>query len=409
MTSACCRACGAPLSRSFADLGLTPLANSLVATDRANEPESFRPLHAVVCERCLLVQLDHVAPAHEIFSDYAYFSSWSTSWLAHAEKFAARFTHELQLDSGSLVVELASNDGYLLQFFRDRGVPVLGVEPAANVAATAEQRGVPTLVAFFGQTLGAELVSERGSADLVIANNVLAHVPDLHDFVAGIAALVAPTGRVTIEFPHLLRLIESGQFDTIYHEHFSYFSLLALDPVLTHHGLTIIDVDELSTHGGSLRIHAAHTGADESVHPRVEAVRAAERHAGLDTLETYDRFAASLPGRKRNILRALFDLKDRGLNIAGYGAPAKANTLLNWCGIGPDLLDFTVDANPVKQDRLLPGTRVPVLHPDALTTQRPDVVWLLPWNLRSELERQLAPLRESGTRFFVTHPEPELF
>ena len=403
MSSVTCRGCGAPVDDVMVDLGMSPLANSYIPVERGPGSEVFRPLRAVVCARCFFVQLDHVADPGDIFSDYAYFSSWSTSWLDHARRFADDAVRRLGLGPDSLVVELASNDGYLLRWFAERGIAVLGVEPAANVAAVAAERGIPTLVRFFGAETANDIVREQGRADLVVANNVLAHVPDLHDFVEGISILLAPGGRATVEFPHLLRLVQEVQFDTIYHEHYSYLSLLALEPALAVHGLSVVDVERLTTHGGSLRVHLSASG---SATEAVERVRGEERAAGLDRIETYAAFGQQVAARKRSILRFLFDLHDRALTVAGYGAPAKGNTLLNYCGIRTDLVSFTVDANPAKQGTLLPGSHIPVLPPDALRERRPDRVVLLPWNLRDELVESLADVRGWGGRFVVLQPEP---
>ncbi|MCU1488177.1 MAG: C-methyltransferase [Actinomycetia bacterium] len=406
MSPVTCRGCGAELVDVFCDLGVSPLANSYVDVADARRMEPFYPLKVLVCRSCLLVQVEELATASDIFSEYAYFSSASTSWLDHARRFAGDAVGALGLGAGSLVVELASNDGYLLRWFVEAGIPVLGVEPAANVAAAAEAVGVPSRVAFFGEALGRALAADR-RADLVVANNVLAHVPDLHDFVAGIAELLAPEGVASIEFPHLLRLMADVQYDTIYHEHFSYFSIHSLTPVLAAHGLVIADVVELPTHGGSLRLSVRHA-AVAGPSARVDEVLAAEQAAGLHELATYLAFGAQVDAAKRTTLRTLIELREQGLRIAGYGAPAKGNTLLNHCGIGTDFVSFTVDANPVKQGTLLPGSRIPVLAPDVLRDERPDVVWLLPWNLRDELLEQLAHIRDWGGRFLVLQPRPEL-
>jgi SAM-dependent methyltransferase len=401
-----CRGCGAPLEAVFCDLGASPLANSYVDPSAGRRMEPHYPLTVLVCGACLLVQLEELASAESIFSDYAYFSSWSSSWLDHARRYADMAIERFGLDASSRVVEVASNDGYLLRWFVERGIDVVGVEPAANVAAAAEEVGVPTRVAFFGEATATEMATER-TASLIAANNVLAHVPDLHDFVAGFAALLAPDGWITVEFPHLLRLIAEVQYDTIYHEHFSYFSLHALEPVLAHHGLELVDVEQLDTHGGSLRLFVRRAGVGP-VDPRVEDVRRQERAAGLHHLDTYLAFGEVVAASKRRTLRTLIDLREQGLRIAGYGAPAKGNTLLNHCGIRTDFVEFTVDANPAKQGTLLPGSRIPVLHPDELRSRKPDVVWLLPWNLRDELVEQLAYVREWGGRLLVLQPEPEL-
>jgi SAM-dependent methyltransferase len=406
-----CRGCGAPLDAVFCDLRMTPLANSYVPLEARDSAEPFLPLRAMVCERCFLVQLPEIATPETIFSHYAYLSSVSTSWVEHARRFATRTIDRRSLDGDDLVVELASNDGYLLRWFADAGIPVLGIEPAANVAAVAEQNGVQTMVEFFGAQLAAGIAATK-RASVIVANNVLAHVPDLHDFVEGIARLLASDGIASIEFPHLLRLMEQAQFDTIYHEHFSYFSLLALEPVLTAHGLTMVDVEALTTHGGSLRLTLAHVdardGHDASGKARVDAVVAAERAAGLDSIDAYRSFGALVERRKRDILRFLFDRRDAGDRIVGYGAPAKGNTMLNYCGIGTDLIEFTVDANPLKQGTLLPGSRIPVLAPSAIDDAKPDIVVILPWNISDEIAAQLAGVAAWGGRLAVCQPEPRL-
>ncbi len=388
------------------DLGPSPLANSYVALERAHEGELFVPLTTLVCDNCFLVQLHHDVSPSSIFSHYAYQSSWSTSWLDHAHRYVDMVSDRLGLDSESRVVELASNDGYLLQWFQPKGVPVLGIEPAANVAAIAIERGIPTNVEFFGTDVGRRVRDEFGPADLIIANNVLAHVPELHDFVGGVKALLGPDGRATFEFPHLLPLIEEVEFDTIYHEHFSYFSLLALEPVFAAEGLSIVDVDELSTHGGAIRIWAAHAGSAVEA-PVVAQIRNREAAAGLGSLATYHRFGLTVAQHKRTILRHLIDELDKGSLIAAYGAPAKGNTMLNYCGIGPDMIRFTVDRNPDKQDTLLPGSRIPVLAPEALRAAEPDLVVILPWNLADEI----APMVDAaswGGRTEILRPAPRV-
>jgi SAM-dependent methyltransferase len=400
-----CRFCGAPLCTSFADLGLSPLANSYVEPADLARPERFFPLHAYVCDRCLLVQLPAVESPAAIFSDYAYFASYSESWLAHARDYVTMASERFALGPLSQVVEIASNDGYLLRWFVQRGIPVLGIEPAANVAPAAEAVGVPTRVRFFDAALARELVAEGVRADLVVGNNVLAHVPELNDFVAGLAHLLAPRGVLTMEFPHLLRLIAEGQFDTIYHEHFSYFSLAAVQRVFAAHALVLFDVEELPTHGGSLRIYARHA-ADESrvVGPRVGALLAREEEAGLGRLATYGQFAASVRRVKRELLRFLLQASDEGKQVVGYGAPAKGNTLLNYCGVRGDLLAYTVDRSPHKQGRFLPGTRIPIHGPERIAETRPDYVLILPWNLQAEIVAQMAHVRGWGGRFVVAVP-----
>jgi len=395
-----CRFCGAPLEHTFADLGMSPLANSYVAPERVNAMEPFYPLHALVCAQCFLVQLEEFETADHIFSDYAYFSSYSTSWLEHAERYAQAMIDRFGLDGSSKVVELASNDGYLLQFFVRRGVPVLGVEPAANVAKVAEEKGVPTEVAFFG----VETAKRLEPADLIAANNVLAHVPDLNDFVGGMKLLLAPGGTITVEFPHLLRLIDSNQWDTIYHEHFSYFSFTVVQRVFAAHGLRLFDVEELPTHGGSLRIFGCHADDAREETERARELAARELAAGYDRLETYTSYGQRVIADKRDILEFLIALKREGRSVVGYGAPAKGNTLLNYCGVGTDFLDYTVDLNPHKQGTFLPGSRIPVRTPEDLKAHQPDVVVILPWNLKDEITEQLAFIREWGGRFAARSP-----
>jgi SAM-dependent methyltransferase len=399
-----CRFCGAPLEHTFADLGMSPLANSYVPPERVNAMEPFYPLHALVCSQCFLVQLEEFETADHIFSDYAYFSSYSTSWLEHARRYAEAMIERFGFGPESHVVELASNDGYLLQYFQERGVPVLGVEPAENVAAVATEKGVPTEVAFFG-TETARRLAEVRQADLIAANNVLAHVPDLNDFVGGMKLLLAPGGTITVEFPHLQRLIDSNQWDTIYHEHFSYFSYLTVQRVFAAHGLRLFDVEELSTHGGSLRIYGCHADDPRPAEGRAEALAEREREAGYETLETYTSYSGRVERDKREIVRLLTELKDQGARIAGYGAPAKGNTLLNYCGVRRDFIDYTVDRSPHKQGQYLPGTHIPIRAPEVLREERPDIVLILPWNLREEIMEQLAEIREWGGRFAVRAPD----
>jgi SAM-dependent methyltransferase len=402
-----CRLCGAPLEHVVADLGMSPVANDFLREEDLGRMEPYYPLCALVCAQCLLVQLEAFEPPERIFSDeYAYFSSYSQGWLDHARRYTDAVVERFGLDAKSKVVEIASNDGYLLQYFVERGIPVLGVEPTANTAAAAITKGVPTEVRFFGVDAAKDLRAEH-TADLIAANNVLAHVPDLNDFVAGLALLLAPEGVLTIEFPHLLRLLEEAQFDTIYHEHFSYFSLLTASRALERHGLTIFDVEELPTHGGSLRIYAAHVPRPPG--ERVVALRERERAAGIEELATYLAFAERVRREKREIVRFFAEQKDAGMSIAGYGAPAKGNTLLNYCGIGRDFIDYTVDLNPHKQGRYLPGTHIPIRDPDEIRRTRPDLVVILPWNLRDEVMEQLAFIREWGGRFAARSPELRIF
>jgi SAM-dependent methyltransferase len=406
--TASCRFCATPLQHEFANLGMSPLANSFVPQERESAMEPFYPLRAYVCERCRLVQLEQFETPEGIFSDYAYFSSYSTTWLEHARGYVEQMTQTLELGPHSHVVEIASNDGYLLQYFHERQIPVLGIEPAANVAKLALQKGIPTLVEFFGQQTASSLV-EDSAADLLLGNNVLAHVPDLNDFVAGMKILLKPGGTITMEFPHLLRLIEESQWDTIYHEHFSYFSWLTVREIFAAHGLRLFDVEELSTHGGSLRIHGAHENDERRESERALELAERERAAGLERLETYTSFGAQVARDKLEILRFLIDLRQEGLRIAGYGAPAKGNTMLNYCGIGPELVEFTCDLNPHKQGHFLPGTHIPILAPEAIREQRPDIVLILPWNLREEIIEQLSFIREWGGRFAARAPNLTLF
>jgi SAM-dependent methyltransferase len=407
MTSSC-RFCAAPLELVFADLGMSPLANSYLTATQANAMEPFYPLRAYVCSSCFLVQLEAFQTPDHIFTEYAYFSSYSTSWLEHSRRYVEQMVQRFGLDARSQVVELASNDGYLLQYFRERSVPVLGIEPAANVAQVAVRAGIPTLVEFFGREVARTIVADS-AADLLLGNNVLAHVPDLNDFVAGMKILLKPGGVITMEFPHLMRLIEENQFDTIYHEHFSYFSFLTARRVFEAHGLKLFDVEELTTHGGSLRIYAAHAedgGKPES--DRAAELADRERHAGYEAIEMYLGYARRVAAEKRAILSFLIELKRDGRSIAGYGAPAKGNTLLNFCGIGTDFVDYTVDLNPHKQDHFLPGSHIPIRSPEMLRATRPDVVLILPWNLREEIMDQHAYVRDWGGRFAARAPEMRL-
>lgn len=408
MSESACRFCGAPLQAVFADLGMSPLANSYLPPERVNAMEPFYPLRALVCGECFLVQLEEFETPERIFSDYAYFSSYSSSWLEHSRRYAEQMIERLSLDGESKVVEIASNDGYLLQFFAERGVPVLGVEPAANVAEVAVQKGIPTVVEFFGEEVGRRLAGE-GPADLLLGNNVLAHVPDLNDFVSGMKALLKPGGVITMEFPHLMRLIEENQWDTIYHEHFSYFSFLTVSAVFAAHGLRLFDVQELPTHGGSLRIFAAH--AEDPEKPETGAARELaerEREAGYERLETYLEYGARVEQDKREILSFLIGLKQQGLRIAAYGAPAKGNTLLNYCGLRRDFIEYACDLNPHKQGHFLPGSHIPIRSPEVLREDRPDVVLILPWNLKEEIVQQLAFVGEWGGRFAARTPELKL-
>src|SRR5215218_4863157 len=404
-----CRFCSAPLSRTFVDLGMSPLCESYVPAERANAMEPFYPLHAKVCESCLLVQLEEYVTGEDIFSEYAYFSSYSDSWVAHARAYVEMAVERFGLGPDSLVMEVASNDGYLLRHVVERGIPALGIEPAANVAKVAQELGIETLVRFFGRETARDLVAEGKRADLIAANNVMAHVPDLNDFVAGFEILLADDGVVTIEVPHLLRLVEDNQFDTIYHEHFQYFSCLTAQRVLAHHGLELFDVDELKSHGGSLRLYAQResTGT-RPVGQRVHDLIEREPALGFDTLESHLAFTAQVEETKWSLLEFLIAKRREGKRIAGYGAPGKGNTLLNYCGIRTDLVDYTVDRNPYKQGQFLPGTHIPILHPEALEQDRPDYILILPWNLKQEIVAQLEYAREWGARFVVPIPEVEV-
>ncbi|MDQ3675863.1 MAG: class I SAM-dependent methyltransferase [Actinomycetota bacterium] len=410
MTRSACRFCGAPLEHVFADLGMSPLANSYLAPERANAMEPFYPLCALVCSRCFLVQLeDFESPQHIFGEDYAYFSSYSSSWLEHCRRYVEQMIERFGFGASSQVVELASNDGYLLQYFSERGMPVLGIEPAGNVAEVAVAKGIPTRVEFFGVDSATALAAEGVQADLLLGNNVLAHVPDIGDFVGGMKLALKPGGVITIEFPHLLKLIELNQWDTIYHEHFSYLSFSTVGRVFAEHGLRLFDVEEIPTHGGSLRIYGCHQDAARERSDAARDMLERERAAGLDDAATYLAYGQRVIQDKRQILSLLIDLKRDGLSIAGYGAAAKGNTLLNYCGVGRDFLDFTCDANPHKQNHLLPGTHIPILAPEAIGERRPDVVLILPWNLRDEIMDQLAFVREWGGRFAARSPELRLF
>lgn len=404
-----CRSCGSPLQRTFLDLGRTPLANAFIDKAKRDQPETQYPLHAFVCSGCFLVQVaDFVAPK-EIFSDYLYFSSYSASWVQHCQRYAQEIIGRLALDRRSLVVEVASNDGYLLRNFIEAGIPSLGVEPAENVAAVAVKAGVPTMVVFFGRESARTIAAERGQADLIVCNNVLAHVPDLNDFIAGLAALLKPDGTVTIEFPHLLNLMRETQFDTIYHEHFSYFSLLALEPAFQRHELAVHDVEKLPTHGGSLRLHVSHAGARRLERsPRVAAMRAEEEAAGLARLETYDGFAERVLRVKLDLLEFLIQARRQGKTVAGFGAAAKGNTLLNYCGIRPDLICAVADSNPNKQQMSLPGSGIPVVPPADIATIKPQYLLILPWNIRDEIMELTQGIRAWGGRFVVAVPKLEV-
>jgi SAM-dependent methyltransferase len=406
MSSATCRSCAAPLVHSFVDLGMSPLCESFLRADQLNSMEPFYPLHAYVCDQCWLVQLHEYVSGEAIFSDYAYFSSYSDSWVKHAQRYMDAMISRFSLGRTSLVFEVASNDGYLLQHAVAAKIPCLGIEPAANIAKVAVERGIPTVVHFLGRDTARAIVAEHGRADLVAANNVFAHVPDLNDFTAGLATLLAPTGVLTIEVPHLVKLVSENQFDTIYHEHFCYHSLVAAERVFERHGLVVFDVEELPTHGGSLRYFVRHA-ADESkpVEARVKTLRDRERALGVETLAYYKDFTAKVEETKRQLLTFLIEARRAGARVVGYGAPGKGNTLLNYCGIRTDLLEYTVDRSPHKQGMFLPGTHIPIHHPDRIREDKPDYVLFLPWNLKDELASQLAYVREWGGKFVVPIPE----
>ena len=403
-----CRNCGARLDHTFVDLGMSPLANSYLDAVQLNQMEPFYPLHVRLCGACFLVQLEPVAKPEEIFSDYAYFSSYSDSWLEHAKSYTEAAARRFGLNKQNWVVEIASNDGYLLQYFVAKGIPVLGIEPARNVAEEAIRRGIPTEVRFFGESTARDLVIGGKQADLIVGNNVLAHVPDLNDFVSGLKILLAPAGVITLEFPHLMRLMEENQFDTIYHEHLSYFSLVTACDLFDRHGLRIFDVEELPTHGGSLRIYACHQENDQRpIGERVADLLSREQKAGFKTVERYLSFGERVKKTKRKLLGFLIAAKDQGKSVVGYGAPAKGNTLLNYCGIRSDLLDYTVDRSPHKQEHFLPGTHIPIYRPEKIRETRPDYVMILPWNLKEEVMGQMRYIRDWGGQFRSSHSRGE--
>ena len=409
MTTKACRFCYRPLTETFCDLGKTPLSNSYIPLKHENEKEPSYPLHAFVCSHCFLVQLDQFETPENIFSDYAYFSSYSESWLHHAKTYAEKMVGLRKLGPSHLVVEIASNDGYLLQYFKEKGIPILGIEPALNVASLAIEKKINTLVEFFSLNLAEKLSAEGKRADLIAANNVLAHVPNLNDFVKGLKKLLKPQGIITIEFPHVLKLMQENQFDTIYHEHFSYFSLLTVEKIFAHHGLHLYDVEELSTHGGSLRIYAGHQENSSLIATqRLQDLKEREIAYGLNTLSTYLSYHQKVENFKKKLVQELLNLKKMGKTIVGYGAPAKGNTLLNFCEIGPKLIDYTVDRNPYKQGRLLPGSRIPIFSPEKLKETKPDYVFILPWNLKNEIMQQVNFIREWGGRFIIPIPEVEV-
>lgn len=399
-----CRFCASPLDISVVDLGMSPPCQSVVTAEGLEAMERFYPLHAHLCPQCLLVQLPELVTADEIFTEYAYFSAFSTSWVEHARSYVEMIRGRLDLGPTDLVVELASNDGYLLQHFVGTGIPVLGIDPAANVAPAAEERGVPTLVEFFGRTTAARLVEEGKSASLIVGNNVLAQIPDLNDFIAGVAILLASDGTATFEFPHLLRLLDGVQYDTIYHEHYSYFSFRTIGTILEKHGLAVYDVEELPTHGGSLRVYAQHAGGPYPVGNATTELLEREEASGLHRPERYVQFSEDVKESKRSLLDLLIRLRRDGARVAGYGAPGKGNTLLNYCGIRTDLLDFTVDRNPYKQGTYTPGTHIPILPVERIAEAKPDFILVLPWNLIDEIGSQLSYVAEWGAKLIVPVP-----
>jgi SAM-dependent methyltransferase len=404
-----CRFCHKPLTRSFVDLGLQPLANSYVPLEKAGQPEPRYPLHARVCENCLLVQVDHDVPAEAIFSDYAYFSSYATSWVEHARRYAAAMMQRFGLGTQSLVIEVASNDGYLLQHFNAAGIGVLGVEPAANVAAVAQEKGIPSEVAFFNSETAERLRAAGKAADLMVANNVMAHVPELNQFISGFAVLLKPQGVLTVEFPHLLNLIEQVQFDTIYHEHYSYLSLLAAEKIFATHGLRVFDVEELPTHGGSLRLYVCHRAADHADTIGLGRVRKKEVAAGLDTLAAYDNFAPRVATVRDELRGFLAAARADGRKVCAYGAAAKGNTLLNFCGITAQDIAAAYDKNPHKQQHLLPGSQIPIRAPEAIAEDRPDYLLILPWNLKKEIAAEQSQIRGWNGHFVIAIPQMQIF
>jgi len=409
-TSSLCRFCSTPLEHIFVDLGMSPLANSYLKMEQLQQMEPFYPLMTYVCGNCHLVQLPEFESPEHIFSDYAYFSSYSDSWLKHAKDYTDMMIDRFGFDHGSRVIEIASNDGYLLQYFKEKGIPVLGIEPAKNVAEAALKAGIPTTVKFFGSETARELVSGESRADLLIGNNVLAHVPNLNDFVKGLKIALKPRGVITMEFPHLMQLMEQNQFDTIYHEHFSYFSFLAVSKVFAAHGLELFDVHELTTHGGSLRIFARHSDdASKPVEQRVRDLVKKEEDHGFGTLTHYLSFGERVKQTKRNILDFLIREKRNGKSFVGYGAPAKGNTLLNYCGIRSDFIDYTVDRSPHKQGHYLPGVHIPIYGPDNIRQTKPHYLIILPWNLKDEIREQMSDIRAWGGRFVVLIPEVKVF
>jgi len=402
----CCRACGAPLTQTVVDLGLSPVSNAFIRPEHIAQGEMFYPLHAMVCHKCWLVQLRDATPAETHFhDDYVYFSSFSTSWLEHARRYVTAMTGRFDLTPASSVMEIASNDGYLLQYFHQNGVPCLGIEPSANTGEAARAKGIDSRELFFGERTARALRVEGWQVDLLLGNNVLAHVPDINDFVGGMPIVLKPEGVITLEFPHLLRLLEQNQFDTLYHEHYSYLSLTALVPILARAGLRVFDIEHLPTHGGSLRLFACHQASRRATTPAVQACLDAEVAGGLTSPDRYARFAERVRQAKRDLLAFLIEARRAGKRVAAYGAAAKGNTLLNYCGIDADLIEYVVDRNPAKQNKLLPGTRIPVRSPDSIYASRPDYLVILPWNIKDEVIEQMAGIRAWGGRFVVPIPD----
>ncbi len=404
-----CRFCGSTLKHTFIDLGMSPLCESYLTEDELNKMEPFYPLHLYVCQNCFLVQIQEYVNPENIFSEYAYFSSYSQSWLEHAKKYCEKMIEKFTFNENSFVVELASNDGYLLQYFVEKKIPVLGIEPAANVAKVAQEKKINTLVDFFTEELAKDITEKYRKADLIIGNNVLAQVPDLNDFIRGVKVLLAPGGITTFEFPHLIQLVKQRQFDTIYHEHFSYFSFFTIDKIFQYHGLKIFDVEELPTHGGSLRIYGCHIeDSAKYVSETVRLLKNKEMEEGITDMEYYSGFQEQIFGLKREILDFFIKAKNKNKKICGYGAPGKGNTLLNFCGIRTDFIDFTVDKNPYKQNKFLPGTHIPVYHPGKISEQKPDYIFILPWNLKNEIINQLDYTRKWGAKFVIPIPNIEV-
>jgi hypothetical protein len=409
-TTGNCLFCGTGLRYTFVDLGMSPPCESYRSLKQLNEVEPFYPLRVYVCEECFLVQLQEYISPENIFSDYAYFSSYSDSWLQHAKNYVDLVVERFQLNQESQVIEIASNDGYLLQYFVAKSIPALGIEPAANIADVAIKKGIPTVVKFFGQETAQEEVTQGKQADLLVGNNVLAHTPYLNDFVKGMKIILKRHGVITMEFPHLMRLIEENQFDTIYHEHLSYFSFITVENIFAAHGLTIFDVEELTSHGGSLRIYARHSeDSSKPVSHQVSELKYREEAAGFRQLESYFSFGEQVKETKRKLLDFLIKVKREGKSIVGYGAPGKGNTLLNYCGIRTDFLDYTVDRNPYKQGKFLPGTHIPIFHPDKIAETKPDYVLILPWNLKTEIMTQITYIRDWGGQFIVPIPEAHIY